>query len=528
MPAKTEAFSAALTRQLERFVYDPLGHVMFSYPWDSDPTIQAVELQEPWASKYGCKYGPDRWACEFLEEVGLEADKRSFDLSKAVEPLRFSTVSGHGIGKSVLVAWLIKWIMDTRPMSQGTVTATTIDQLKGKTWAELAKWHNMSATRNRFEYTAGRGAMRLRHRNFPERWKCEARTSKEENSESFAGQHAATGTSFYIFDEASGIPDKIFEVREGGLTDGEPMIFDFGNGTKNSGAFFENTEGKRSHRYITRHIDSREVSITNKEFFQQMVDDYGEDSDIVRVRIKGMFPRADSVQFIPSEWVEGAMKRPTPDHIRGAKYPAVLGVDVARFGDDHSAICTRLGDDFRSLPPVKFLGLSTDQLVDRVVDRIKYLRGLGTSVAAVFVDEGGVGGGVVDMLYRLGYPVIGVQFGGSPTDGRKYRYKVDEIWGRMKDALKERLVLPEDGSATGKLGQELRDELTSRQFSFTDSDQIRLETKAMMKKRGLMSPDIADAVALTFAHEVDFEALGGANKLAPVEVVHDYDPMEIA
>jgi hypothetical protein len=162
------------------------------------------------------------------------------------------------------------------------------------------------------------------------------------------------------------------------------------------------------------------------------------------------------------------------------------------------------------------------------VEKVRYLRGLGTSVAAVFVDETGVGGGVVDMLHRLGYPVVGVQFGGSPSDKKKYRYKVDEIWGRMKDALKDRLVLPEDDTKLGRLGQELRDELTSRQFGFTDTDQIRLETKAVMKRRGLMSPDLADAVALTFAHEADFAALGDANAAAPVEVIHDYDPMEMA
>lgn len=526
MAPNKEGFSPALTKQLSKFIYDPLGHVMFSYPWDVDRTIQIVELREPWRSRYGCKWGPDEWACKFLDEVGRETRKRGFDFTKAVEPLRFATVSGHGIGKSTLVAWLIKWIMDTRPMAKGTVTATTIDQLRGKTWAELGKWHRMSATRHRFEYTTGRGAMRLKHKKFPERWVCEARTSREENSESFAGQHAADSTSFYIFDEASGVPDKIYEVREGGLTDGEPMVFDFGNGTRNSGTFYENVEGKFSHRYITRHIDSRSVHITNKAFFQQMVDDYGEDSDVVRVRVRGMFPRADSVQFIPTGWVDGAMSRATPNSSRAGIYPAVLGVDVARFGDDSTCVYPRIGDDARSFPPRRFAGLDTTQVVDEVVKYVKEFRELKITVPAIFVDEGGIGAGVVDMLKRLGYPVIGVQFGGGPTDKKVYKYKVDEMWGRTKDALQHRLVLPEDRSREGSLGQELKDELTSRQYAFNLADQIRLETKDMMKKRGVKSPDMADALALTFAHEVDFEDFEGRESHRMPEVEAEYDPME--
>ena len=122
--------------------------------------------------------------------------------------------------------------MSTRPYCKGVVTANTAEQLRSKTWSELSKWHSKCITKEWFAFHAGRGNMKIVHVDHPEEWNCQAQTSKEENSEAFAGLHAASSTPFYIFDEASAVPDKIFEVREGGTTDGEAMTFDFGNPTR--------------------------------------------------------------------------------------------------------------------------------------------------------------------------------------------------------------------------------------------------------------------------------------------------------
>ena len=148
-----------LANKIATFYADPLGYVMFVFPWDTEESIQLVELQEPWASRFNSKYGPDAWACEFLDELGTEIKKRNFNGKDAVDPIQFSTSSGHGIGKSVDVAWLIKFILDTRPYSKGVVTSNTAEQLKTKTWAELGKWHKLSLTSHWFDYNTGRGAM---------------------------------------------------------------------------------------------------------------------------------------------------------------------------------------------------------------------------------------------------------------------------------------------------------------------------------------------------------------------------------
>lgn len=497
-----------LAEDMGRFYDDPLGFVMYAYDWTNDPALQIVELVEPYASRYNSKYGPDLWSCEFLENVGNQVKERDFNGKDAVMPIREAVSSGHGIGKSAITAWLVDWIMSTRPHSKGVVTANTSDQLTSKTWAEIAKWTRRSITGHWFKVSTGRGSMRMTHTLYPESWRVDAQTCREENSESFAGLHAANSTPFYIFDEASAVPNKIWEVAEGGMTDGEPMWFVFGNPTRNTGKFFECFNGQR-HRWGTTQVDSRTVQITNKGQIQEWVDDYGEDSDFVRVRVRGVFPRASSMQFISSEIVLGARERELVAVALTGR-TAVVGVDVARFGDDQSAIYTRIGRDGRQFKPLRFRKLDTMQLSSRVVEHITLLRDAGLHVV-VFVDGGGVGGGVVDRLRQLGIDVIEVQFGASADNPIMYANKRAEMWARMRDWLEIGCINDDP---------ELETDLTSIEYGFTIKDQIQLESKKDMKKRGLASPDVGDALAITFAQPVpDQIGMGGQGRLK-----NNYDP----
>ena len=509
-----------LAEDMGRFFADPLGYVMYNFPWDTEPSIQMVELVSPYKERFNCKWGPDLWACEFLDQWGQEIKKRNFNGRNAVMPIKFSTASGHGIGKSTLGAWIVKFILDTRPYSKGMMTAMTSNQLQTKTWAEVGKWHKISLTAHLFDYSASRGSMMLSRKGDKEGWNCTAMTCKEENSEAFQGLHAANSTAFYIFDEASGIPEKIFSAREGGSTDGEPMWFDFGNPTRKSGAFFENCVGRKKDRFIVRSVDSRTVAITNKPLMQQWLEDEGEDSDYFKVKVRGEFPSAGSIQFIPTDQVDAAMVRVlAPD--RNA--PLVIGVDVARFGDDESVIYPRVGMDAKSFPIKRFRGLDTTQLVGKVIETIREFRALGMTVAGLFVDGGGVGGGVVDQLRQLAYAPIEVQFGGGAIDKMTYRYKSDEMWGEMRKAIKNRLALPDKKTPTGQV---LHTQLTQREFGYTKlGNKIHLESKDDMKKRlggEFSSPDVADALALTFAQEVAF--MHGNNLGLANNVISDYNP----
>ncbi len=505
-----------LTQDISRYYDDPLGYIMYIFPWRTDPTIQQVPLVEPYKSKYNSEYGPDKWACEFLDELGEEIKDRKFDGKNTVLPIRFSTSSGHGIGKSAMVSWLIMFILDTRPLAMGVVTANTSDQLRTKTWAEMAKWHHLALSSHKWEYVNSRGNMSLSRKatkDIKQKWRCDALTSRAENAESFQGLHAAPSTPFYIFDEASGIEDKIWEARFGGGTDGEPMSFDFGNPTRKSGYFYENCVGKLKHRYIVRQIDSRDVHITGKDYIRELEEDWGSDSDLFKVKVRGVFPSIASVQFINDDLVLGAMHR---DNVADKDDPLLIGVDVARFGDNETVIYPRIGMDAKSFPYRKYNRLDNVQVTEKVIEMIHEFKLQGKNVSGLFVDGGGLGAGPVDILRRLGYNPIDVNFGKKAVD-RRYKRWGDQMWGHMRDSLL-RLSLPNE--------IDLKTELVQREYNIADGGQITLESKSLMQERGIRSPDIADALALTFAMEIAPDNIRKMFNTKPMMAQSEYDPFD--
>jgi hypothetical protein len=278
--------------------------------------------------------------------------------------------------------------------------------------------------------------------------------------------------------------------------------------------------GREKARWNGIHVDARSVPGTNHALFAQWVQDYGEDSDFVRVRVRGMFPRSGTMQFIGADLVEQACKREAYAALTDA---LVLGVDVARFGDDQSVILVRKGRDARAHEPIKLRGVDTMTLAGRVAEEYQRLR-----ADAVFVDGGGVGGGVVDRLRQLNVPVIEVQFGGAADrvamgdEHPAYANKRAEMWGNMREWLKGGAI-PDD--------PEYRADLTGPEYGFVikdGRDAIQLERKQDMKRRGLASPDIADALALTFAYPVMASAYAGGLGTGRLGARSgaEYDPFE--
>ena len=472
---------------------DPLRHVLVSYPWGQ--------------GQLNGRPGPQDWQRDLLIEVGNEVKARGFDGTAPVAPIQFSTASGHGIGKSAIVAWLIRWIMDTRPFAKGVVTANTGEQLRTKTWSELAKWHSMGLTNHWYTLNSGAGSLNMYHTEYRETWRVDALTSREENSEAFAGLHAANSTPFYIFDEASAVPDRIYEVREGGLTDGEPMTFDFGNPTRNSGRFYQNMVGRFRENYIRRFIDSRDVEQTNKELFDQWAKDYGEDSDFFKVRVRGMFPSAGSLQFISVGDVEACIGR---DVYVGPSEPLVMGVDVARFGDDSSVIYMRQGRDaetpgFHIYKQVDSMTLAAE--VSRLANDKR--------PDAILVDGGGVGGPVVDRLRQLGHDVIEINFGAKATQKGHANMRA-QMWANLRTAMQDGIRLPDN--------EDLKTDLTGVEYGYNIRNEIQLERKEDMKKRGMSSPDIADALALTYALPVSQTVRAGYGGADYAQSTHEYEP----
>ncbi len=326
-------------------------------------------------------------------------------------------------------------------------------------------------------------------------WRVDAITWSENNTEAIAGLHNKGKRAFALFDEASAIPEGMGNgggcrptpepISPGGIL-GNPC-------TRTTGRFRECFAGGRfAHRWNPQQIDSRSVSMTNKGQIATWVKDYGEDSDFVRVRVRGVFPRAGTLQFIDSERIADAIARPLEPDPTAA---LTMGVDLARQGVDQSVIRFRRGLDARSIPAVKFRIPDLMQVASRIMEQVNI-----HNPDAVFVDGTGIGWGVVDRLNQMGCRnLTGVDFGSRAdrTDGSdaqvRYANKRAEMWGYMKEWCKTG-CLPDD--------RELAADLGGVDYGYDASDAILLERKDDMRKRGLASPDDGDALALTFAYPV--------------------------
>lgn len=461
---------------VSEFADDPAGFAQYMYPWGKGELIDSA--------------GPRVWQNEINDTIG----KHLRNPETRFQPLLIAIASGHGIGKSAEISMVLNWAMSTCTDCMCVVTANTEGQLRSKTWPEVCRWFRRAHNSHWFKPTAT--AIYSTADGHDRTWRADAIPWSENNTEAFAGLHNKGKRIVLVFDEGSAISDKVYEVAEGALTDENTEIIwiVFGNPTRNSGRFRE-LFGKYKNRWKTKQIDSRTVEGTNKDLIKGWVDDYGEDSDFVRVRVRGEFPRAGSMQFIASDLVELARKREPEAKVHD---PLIMGVDVARFGEDATVICLRRGRDAKSVPWIKLRGADTMQVAARVMEMANEYR-----PDAIFVDGGGVGGGVIDRLNMFKYPVIEVNFSNSADRGQqnnegvvRYANKRAEMWGNMRDWMKGGMI-PDSAELAG--------ELVSVEYGYVvrdGTDAILLEKKSDMKKRGLASPDEADALALTFAYPV--------------------------
>lgn len=446
------------------FTYDPLSFVMYVYPWKQGGTPLA---------DYD---GPDDWQKDVLNHIkdSYEAGQSLSDATAGA--IRIAVSSGHGIGKTALVAWIVHWFMSVFRNPQIVVTANTKTQLATKTWREVAKWHTMSLHEHWFDWAA----TTLKMKESPATWVANAIPWSEHNSEAFAGTHDEN--VLVIFDEASAIADIIWQVTEGAMTTANCIWVAFGNPTKNTGAFAQCFKRFR-HRWWHKRVDSRTAKMADKKLIDEWIEDYGLDSDFVRVRVLGKFPRSGDMQLIPVDVVEAAIQRECAVP-KGT--PRIMGVDVARYGSDMSVIARRHG---RKLEPLsKYRGLDTMELAAVVAHAIREER-----PDMVMVDGTGIGAGVIDRLRQLGHDVLEVHFGAKVDPGNEtvlFNKRI-EMWHRMATWLK-----------TGDIPRdpELYDDLISPEYYFDVKMRMRLESKDEMRKRGLASPDCADAVCLTFAY----------------------------
>lgn len=476
--APVSAAQLALYEEVAKYYDDPLGFVYFAYPWGEEHT----ELED--------EEGPDENQIEFLTSLGEETKKRAFDASESVMPILMSETSGHGTGKSAQGAWITNWIMSTRPFSDGTVTAGTYHQLKARTWAAIRRWTRLCITGHWFDIQSGG----IYHKVHRESWKVEMQSCKEENAQNFAGQHAKRSTSFYIFDEASQVPDGVYEVANGGLTDGEPMMFVWGQPVRNTGEFYQINFGSKKHRWNVRRVDSRKSRLTNKKLIEQWIDDYGIDSDFVKVRVLGLPPSADELQYIDKARVEAARRRKA---LALADDPLVAGFDVSGGGRAWNVIRFRRGLDGNpaNCPPIRIPGEKDPDRSQRVGICAELLRDTRPDrrLAAMFVDSA-YGAPIVTRLQALGFKnVFEVNFGGASPDAHALNMRA-YMWMKAKEWLLLGGLPPND--------EELAAQLCVPGYHINSSGKLVIESKESIVERGEASPDDADAFCLTHAQSI--------------------------
>jgi hypothetical protein len=448
-----------------RFADDPLGFDRFMYDW-------GVGQLKDWSPT-------DWWQTE------IDTAITEYLRGPETMPLCIAVSSGHGAAKTSWIARRMNWFMSCRPHPQVVCTANTETQLMTKTWRELAKWHKLAANRDWFEWTATSFYLKAH----PETWKANAIPWSENNTEAFAGTHEEN--VLLVFDEASKIADKIWEVTDGVLTTKKNIWIVCGNGTRNVGRFYDCFHKLKGRPWKTWQVDSRTCKAANKSYLDKLVEQYGgEDTDQARVRVRGQFPKTATRQLISTDSVEKCQKHEAEGF---EMLPKVMGVDIARFGENSSVICKRQG---RKVEPLEVLPKQDLMMTaHHVAEAIKAYRPM-----QVFVDGSGIGAGVVDRLRQLNFPIVDVNGGNSSLNPR-FLNKRAEMWWTMKEAIDGLIELPPDAR--------LKEELTCTEYDYTDKGRVRLDRKQDIQDQFGFSPDMADALALTYAYPVaDFADTG--------------------
>ncbi|HEX3941596.1 MAG TPA: hypothetical protein VHX11_08960 [Acidobacteriaceae bacterium] len=480
-------FEQELADRLAEFRWDPLGAVLFGFPW-GEGDLAGFN-------------GPRKWQCEELELLGEHL--RNPETRDQVYARALS--SGHGIGKTTLAAFLSWWAQSTMLDAMARVTANTDRQLTTVVQPEFSRWFRRAINAHWFNVQVS--SIKADDSARESTWRLDFMPWSNENPQAFAGKHNAGRRMLYLFEEAAPIPNEIYRVARGALTDAdtEKILFAISNCSVNTGTFYEAVFGNLRHRWTQRVIDSREVEGCNLEEIKGWLAECegNEDSDYFRVRARGLFPKGAAGQFIDLDLISKAQMVPArslPDDA------LVAGCDFAWGGSADNVVRFRKGMDARSIPPVRVKGEFTRDpavMVGKLGDiltREYEIGGRRQKVDMLFCDSAGIAGPVVARLRALGHKnIMEVNFGQDSTDP-KFAYRRDEIWGKLKQSLLDGLAIDKDPGLAADLAKPM---LVS-----DPKQRVKLESKELMMKRlqklGVesSSPDDADSLALTYAAPV--------------------------
>ena len=474
----------AIADDIGQFCYDPLGFVLHAYDWGEGDLAGET--------------GPRAWQQTVLEEI---RDHLSNPATRHT-PCQIAISSGHDVGKSALISWVTNWALSTFEGARGTITANTKTQLDTKTQPEISKWFRLAINADWWDVNVT--SVKTVEDALRDEWRIDLVPWSEDNPAAAAGLHNKNRRLLIIFDEASEIPQIIFETAEGVTLDEHTEIIWIvcGNPTINFGPFIDAVFGVNRHRWKVHVIDSRDVEGTNKKKLQEWEEDNGEDSDFFRVRARGLPPRSNSGQFIDQESIEAAEKRLPRCLIDD---PLVAGVDFAWGGSDDNVVRFRKGYDATCVKSIKVKGavtrdpaVMTGKLAD-VLNRTYMINGRPEKVAMMFLDSAGIAAPVEARLRNLGFQNLCIVNYGADSPEPECAYMRDYIWNEMKKWLAY-AAIGKDPALAADLAKPLL--VSDRQ------QRVKLESKeemiARLRKLGIKSgsPDDGDALACTFAMPV--------------------------
>lgn len=383
-------------------------------------------------------------------------------------------------------AWTILWFLSCFYPAKIPCAAPTLHQIKDVLWAELSTWHRKmpTALREQFSIRNSDQDMRFYLRDAPNESFAVARTGRKDNPEALQGFHSPN--ILFILDEASGIDDIVFEVAAGALSTDHAKVLMTSNPTRTSGYFY-NSHHKNRDRWYTMGVSCFDSTQVSERYPEDAKAEFGEDSNVYRVRVLGEFPTADDDVVIPLELAEAANQR---DVEKTSRILPVWGLDVARYGNCRTALAKRQGNTL--LEPVKswhkrdlmeVAGIVAAEYEDAPSDE---------RPAEILIDSVGLGAGVLDRCREMALPVRGINVGETASGRSRFQNLKAELWWRCRDWFDARdCSIPRDDRLIGQL--------VTVKYSFTSSGKIKIEGKEDMMKRGLNSPDEADAFVLTFA-----------------------------
>jgi phage terminase large subunit len=414
---------------------------------------------------------------------GFLWSKQRLVLESLRDNRRTAVRSGHGVGKTHTAADAVLWFLYCFPESRVITTATTFSQVRDLLWREINNLHGKAQfplggqlLQTRIELEDGRFAVGL--------------SAKPENKESFQGHHAQH--ILLVFDEASGVPEPIYEAGEGYMTTAGAKQLLIGNPTRTQGTFFD-AFNSRLDEYNQIHISALDSPAFTREKVPEDVaarlvsPEWVEErrkwegTPLWDIRVAGEFPEEDDNTVFPMSLLRAAQENELP-----GTAPGQYGCDIARMGEDQTAIYRDRGGVIRE---VKVVGKQDTMATTGLIAKLLRLRG---DVPAQ-IDAVGVGAGVYDRLREQNLPAFEFNAGSKPIDTDRFINRRAEVFWSLRERMEDEEVdLPperEDDDLIAQLG--------SLRFFLDSRGRIGIESKEEMRKRGLPSPDRADAAAMS-------------------------------